>query len=347
VRKPDNDLRGLAPAPGWDAKYDWTGFIPFEDLPQSYNPASGRLWTANDKIVAPGYKPFITSEWQPPYRSDRIGMMLDATPRHDSASFARMHADALSLAMREALPYLLATIPRNETSRRALALLGQWDGEMLRDRPEPLIAAAWWRELSRRLYADELGDAFHANWAPRAQFILNILADRDGQSRWCDDVRTQAVEACPEQLAQSLDAALADLARRYGGDMAGWRWGEAHRARHEHRPFGKQPLLARIFDIGAPSSGDAYTVNVGQHYLYDEAEPFANRHAPSLRAIYDLSDPEKSLFIHSGGQSGNRMSAHYKDFTEAWAAGEYIPMITDRKKIETAPHTTLRLVPVP
>lgn len=347
VRTPGNDLRGLAPAPGWDAKYDWAGFIPFEDLPQNYNPASGRLWTANDKIVAPGYKPFITSEWQPPYRSDRIGALLEATARHDSASFARMHADALSLAMREAMPYLLTTTPRNETSRRALAMLGQWNGEMRRDLPEPLIIAAWWRELARRIYADELGDAFQPNWAPRAQFIINVLADKDGQSRWCDDVRTQAAETCAELLAQSLDAALADLGRRYGGEMGAWRWGDAHRALHEHRPLGRQPLLARIFDIDTPSSGDAYTLNVGQHYLYDEAEPFANRHAPSLRAIYDLSDPEKSLFIHSGGQSGNRLSPHYKDFTEAWAGGEYIPMITDRKRIEAATHTTLRLLPAP
>ena len=347
VRKPENDLKGLTPALGWDARYDWAGYVPFEDLPQSYNPASGRLWTANDKIVAPGYKPFITSEWQPPYRANRIGALLEATPRHDSASFARIHADSVSLVMREALPHFLATMPRNETSRRALALLGQWDGDMRRDRAEPLIAAAWWRELTKRLYADELGDAFQANWAPRAQFMLNILADRDGQSRWCDDVRTPAVETCAEQLAVSLDAALADLARRYGSDMNAWRWGDAHRARHEHRPFGKQPILARIFDIAAPSSGDAYTVNVGQHHLYDEAEPFANRHAASLRAIYDLADPEKSLFIHSGGQSGNRLSAHYKDFTEAWAAGEYIPMITDRKRLEGAPHSTLRLMPKP
>ena len=345
VRKPGNDLNGLAPAPGWDAKYDWAGFIPFEDLPRNYNPASGRLWTANDKIVAPGYKPFITSEWQPPYRSDRIGALLEATPKHDSASFARMHADVLSLAMREAMPYLLATTPRNEASRRALAMLGQWNGEMLRDLPEPLIAAAWWRELAKRIYADELGDAFQANWTPRAQFMINVLADNGGQSRWCDDVRTQPVETCAELLAQSLDAALADLGKRYGSEMSAWRWGEAHRARHEHRPLGRQAMLARIFNIGTPSAGDTYTVNVGQHYLYDEAEPFANRHAPSLRAIYDLSDPEKSLFIHSGGQSGNRLSAHYRDFTEAWAASEYIPMITDRKRIESSPHTTLRLVP--
>ena len=172
-----------------------------------------------------------------------------------------------------------------------------------------------------------------------------MLADRDGQSRWCDDVRTPTLETCAEVLALSLESALADLRARYGTKMSEWRWGAAHRAHHAHRPLGRQPLLAWIFDIEMPSPGDAYTVNVGQHHLYDEAEPFANRHAPSLRAIYDLEDPEKSLFIHSGGQSGNRLSPHYKAFTAAWARGEYVPMLTDRKRIESGRHDTLRLVP--
>lgn len=345
VRKPENDLKGLAPAPGWDAKYDWAGYIPFDELPQNYNPASERLWTANDKIVAPGYKRFITSEWQPPYRSERIGQLIAATPRHDASTFARMQGDVQSLAMREALPFLLAVTPRSEDARKALDLLRAWNTEMRRELAEPLILAAWWRELTRRIYADELGEAFQSNWAPRAQFMINVLADRAGQSRWCDDVRTPQVETCADALALSLEAALADLRQRYGADMAKWRWGEAHKARHEHRPLGKQPLLARIFDISTPSAGDTYTVNVGQHYLNDESMPYANRHAPSLRAIYDLADPEKSLYIHSGGQSGNRLSPHYKSFTEAWANGEYIPMITDRKRLEAGKHSTLRLAP--
>ena len=256
-----------------------------------------------------------------------------------------MQSDVLSLAMRAALPYLLATRPRSEEARQALAMLAGWNAEMRAERPEPLIVAGWWRELARRIYADELGEAFEANWQPRAQFMLGVLSDRDGQSRWCDDVRTATVEACAEVLALSLEAALADLRARYGSVMPDWRWGSAHRARHEHRPLGKQPLLARIFDIGAPTPGDAYTVNVGQFYLNDEAEPFANRHAPSLRAIYDLADLDRSLFIHSGGQSGNRLSPHYKAFTDAWARGEYVTMTTERSRIASGQHHTLRLVP--
>jgi len=340
-----NDLKGMAPAPGWLEKYDWAGSIPFEQLPRSFNPPSGAIVTANHRITPPGYPNFISSEWQPPYRADRIQQLLDATPKHTAQTFARIQADVTSLAMRELLPKLLATKPRSEEARQALALLARWDGAMTIDRAEPLIASAWWRELARAIYADELGDAFRQNWLMRAQFTNNVLSGDAGLARWCDDVRTPAVETCDEVLALSLDAALADLAKRYGTDTSRWRWGDAHIARHEHRPFGRQPLLAKLFDITVPSPGDAFTVNVGRSNLNDEAQPFANRHAASLRAIYDLSDLEKSLYIHSGGQSGNVLSEHYKAFTEAWAKNEYIPMHAKRATLDKEPHQLLRLLP--
>lgn len=345
LRKPGNDLKGMAPAPGWLEKYDWAGSIPFEELPRSFNPPGGAILTANHRITPPGYPHLISSSWEPPFRADRIQALLDATPKHSVQSFARIQADVTSLAMRELLPKLLATRPRSDEARKALALLAQWDGAMAAGRSEPLIAWAWWRELTRAIYADELGDAFRQNWLARAVFLSNVLAGDPGPARWCDDVRTPATETCEEQLAQSLEAALADLSKRYGSDQSRWRWGDAHLARHEHRPFGRQPLLARIFDITVPSPGDTYTVNVGRNVMNNDAEPFANRHAASLRAIYDLSDLEKSLYIHSGGQSGNVLSDHYKAFSEAWAKNEYIPMKAERKTLEAEPHQLLRLVP--
>jgi len=345
VRKPENDLKGLAPAPGWEAKYDWAGWIPFEELPRQYNPAGGRILTANEKITPPGYAHFITSEWDPPYRAKRIGELLDALPKHSVASFARIQGDVLSLAMRESLPGLLATIPRSDPARNALALLAKWDGSMTPDRPEPVIAWAWWREFTRALYADELGDAFAANWKARAPFVASVLAGRGDHARWCDDVRTPAQETCAELLAASLESALAELARRYGADLQKWRWGEVHYARLEHRPFGRQPLLARWFDIRVPTPGDTYTVNVGRNDFVDDERPFASRHAASLRAVYDLADLERSLYIHSGGQSGNPLSPHYGAFTEAWAKNEYIPMTTARAVLDAEPHRLLRLTP--
>ena len=83
------------------------------------------------------------------------------------------------------------------------------------------------------------------------------------------------------------------------------------------------------------------------HHFGDEADPYANRHASSLRAIYDLADPQASLFIHPGGQSGNPLSAHYRSFAPLWARGDYVPMITDRARLEAGGVQRLLLKPRP
>jgi penicillin amidase len=216
---------------------------------------------------------------------------------------------------------------------------------MAADRAEPLIVVAWWRELTRAIYADELGPAFASAWSTRADFVAGVLADRNGQGRWCDDVGTARVETCGEILAASLERALADLRKRYGDDPKGWRWGEAHPAWSRHRPFSRVRWLAPFFDIRVPTPGDAYTLNVGQSDFADESDPYSSRHAPSLRAIYDLGDPQASVFIHSAGQSGNPLSSHYADFAPRWVRGEYVPMLTDRARIEALGVKRLVLAP--
>jgi penicillin amidase len=118
-----------------------------------------------------------------------------------------------------------------------------------------------------------------------------------------------------------------------------------HFARSEHRPFGKHAQLARLFDITVPSPGDTYTVDVGRNYLNDHSAPFVNRQAASLRAIYDFADLDKSLYMHSTGQSGNLLSPLYRNFSEPWARVEYIPMSMQRSEAEAGALGTLTLRP--
>jgi penicillin amidase len=342
VRKPENDLKGLAPAPGWDARYDWAGYLPFDALPRAFNPAGGALVSANHKITPPGYPHHLSFEWQPPYRARRIEELLSQSGPHSIESFARMQLDTVSLAVRELMPHLLSTKPRDEAGREVLKMLAAWDGSMAAGRPEPLIVTAWWRELARALYSDKLGEAFRQNWSTRAVFVGNVLK---GNTAWCEDVRSRNVEGCDELLSESLDKALRDLKRRFGADSRSWQWGNAHPAQHRHRPFSSQALLARFFDIRVPSPGDAYSINAGRSDFNDEAAPYANRHAASYRGIYDLADPQGSLFIHSGGQSGNPLSAHYRAFAEPWSRGEYIRMVTERRTLEANGVQRLVLTP--
>jgi penicillin G amidase len=347
VRSADNPLRGLAPAPGWDARYDWQGFIPFDNLPRSFNPPDGMVVTANQKIVATGYPHFITGEWMPPYRSERIETLLQSTKTHSLDDFNRIQADVTSLAARDILPLLLAVAPDNEDAAAVHRRLAAWNGEMSIERVEPLLFAAWMRELTRLVYSDELGpDIFRDAWDQRTVFMRNVLRDVDGQSRWCDDVTTTVRETCAEMIRRALALALADLRARYGADMSKWRWGDAHPAISDHRPFARQAWLRDWFNISVPVPGDGNTVNVGNFRIYSEATPFAARHAPSLRATYDLADLDRSRFMHSTGQSGNVFSPYYHNFAVAWARTETIPMTTRRREIEAVAIGTLTLVPM-
>lgn len=346
VRKPENDLNGQAPSPGWDARYDWAGFIPYDELPRSLNPASGKVVTANNKIVPPDYPHHITSDWQEPYRAQRITALVEARPTHSVESFKAIQGDVLSLPMLDLLPHLRAAPAASARAAQAIEMLRKWDGVMAADRAEPLIVSGWLRELSKAIYADELGPAFAEIRDIRPRFLQAVLADEGGQSRWCDDIGTPVRETCAQLLGRSLDTAIAALADTHGGDIAKWRWGEAHVARSRHRPFGGQPVLGDIFDIAVPTPGDGFTVNVGKSDMRDERDPFGNRHAASLRAVYDLADLDRSVFIHSTGQSGNVVSPHYDDLAEPWSRLGYLPMTTRRADYESGMIGRLMLRPV-
>jgi penicillin amidase len=201
---------------------------------------------------------------------------------------------------------------------------------MAADRAAPLIYWAWQRQLARAVFMDDTGEAlWERSLATRSfQDALEVVLARD-DNRWCDDRNTPAVETCAQQAGVALTRALDDLQARYGGDVAQWRWGAAHQARSEHRPFSRVKPLARFFELRAPVGGDSFTVNVSRVGLKPDAttgELFLNEHAASLRALYDLKDPSQSRFMHSTGQSGLFFSPQYRSFVQPWAAVQYVPV---------------------
>ncbi len=335
VRRADNEAMGRVPVPGWIAKYDWQGFLPFEEMPQVADPPTGLIVTANNKITPPGYKPFVSVDWFAPYRAERIEELLAAAPKHSLDSFARIQGDTLSRLARDLLPLATAVHPPGDAGRKAQALLAGWNGEMKADSAAPLVFTAWYRELTRLVYADELGDLFPDTWELRATFMINVLTAQGGQEQWCDDVRTAERETCAMLAAKAFDLAAADLSKRYGGSSA-WRWGVAHVAAGDHRPFGVVPVIARFFNVAPPTPGDSFSVNVGGITIRDVERPFANRHAASLRAIYDLADLDRSRYMHSTGQSGNVLSPWYSSFAERWARVEYVTILTRREALVAA-----------
>jgi penicillin amidase len=344
LRTPLNDSLGLFPAPGWDARYDWQGYIPTAELPHYTDSVTGRFVTANNKTVADDYPHILTREWDGPWRHDRIDKLLASTSLHDVESFSRIQLDTVDTYAVTLKRFLTESGPLEGRAAEAAALLGEWDGTMHRDRPEPLLFAAWARALSPRLYADELGEAFEDNWGYREDFMLRVLQDVDGSARWCDDRTTQDSETCAQILRLALDDALAELTEAYGADMNAWRWGDAHISVHSGRPFADFPLIGSWFTREAVIDGGAFTVLRADHRMRSP-RPYAAVHGAGYRGIYDLGRPDDSLYMISTGQSGNPYSAHYDDLLPLWAEGGYVEIPTARERIAAEAAYTLTLNP--
>lgn len=347
IRHPENRIAGRAPAPGWDAKYDWQGYVAFEDLPKTINPPEGALGTANARIVPPGYPHHITYDWDADYRHRRVAELLASRDKHDLATMQAAQLDVFSPAFAELAPLAIAAAKpavSDAELRRLLDQLGRWNAQMRTDAVEPLVFVAWVRETVHAVFADDLGPAFRQYFRPQAKALTRILKGEATGRDWCDDIRTADQESCGDVLAAALRRAITDLETRYGKDRANWSWGQAHYASGEHRVFGALPLVGRYFNVGAASPGGPYTLNRGL-VEFDSDDPFANRHASTLRAIYDLSDLDNSLFMQPTGQSGNPFSRFYRTFEMSWSEGQYIRIPTDPAVIRQEAIGTWHLLP--
>ena len=287
---------GFAPVPGWSGAYDWIGWIPAADLPGLEDPIEGRIVNANNRVVGPDYSFLLTSRWPDPRRAERIVQVLDEFPRAHLERHERLQNDSLSLGALGILPRLLAAPQRDPDAIAAHALLAAWDGVMDRNRPEPLVFAAWLDNLTQRLLTPRLGSLFPAFDRPNLPLVAQLLNERP---LWCDDPRTPLEETCDQQIAGALSDTFSDLEDRFGGTMAEWRWGDAHQARFAHPLFSHIPLYEEIFGFSVATDGGGDTVNRAVPRF---GEPFDQRfsdiHGPGYRAIYDLRQPGQLALHH-------------------------------------------------
>jgi penicillin amidase len=328
LRKPENDLKGHVPAPGWEARYDWAGYVEPSWTPRELDPPRGWIATANQRIHPVDYPHYLTSEWALPYRQQRIEQLLGARPLHDLRSLAAMQADVVSLATVRLLPQLRKVTSNHPLAAAAQQQLAGFDGTMAPDQAAPLIFWSWARQLALGVFADEMGEPLwdRSNRAYR-EALEGVLERNDGW--WCDDKKTPAAETCEQQSSAALTRALDELQAVQGPDPAAWQWGRAHQARSEHRPFSRVKALSKWFELRSPVGGDTYTVNVSRVTLKPDAttgEFYLDEHGPSLRALYDLADPAQSRFMHSTGQSGIVFSPLYRNFVERWTKVDYVPV---------------------
>ena len=334
IRSPENKIMGRAPVPGWLPKYEWQGFLKFDQLPRYKNPANGILYSANSKFVNQIYHQHITWDWAEDYRRQRIKKLIaESKVPHDMESMKAGHRDNYSTALvefrNEAIGQLQTGVSIN---RNIITAIKNWDGRMTRAGNIPLILMAWFKTMPEELLKDDLGDEYSMFARGNISVILDIL--RSGGARdWCDNRDRKGRQSCSKIVVESFKSALDLLRKEHGEDWKSWRWGKAHIAYGQHRPFANVPPLDKFFNVEVESAGGPYTLLRGQTDL-NKKNPFYNRHASSYRAIYDFADLNKSLYIQTTGQSGNFLSSYYRNFAKRWADVEYIEISSDPESYE-------------
>jgi penicillin amidase len=325
-------LYGVAPALGWERQYDWTGYVPFEQLPNSNNPEGNWIATANQKIIASSDLNPLTGDWELPTRYDRIVELINGRSTHDIASMKAMQADTLSLGATPLLELFKSAQSTHPLAQQAIELSKNFDGDMKIDSTGALIFNAWADQLTRKLFS-RLGYLFTENYGTRNFRNPLILQLQNPNSPWCNDPQTERIESCADTSNAAFDNALEQLSAQFGSNPKNWVWGNAHIAVSEHRPLSKVPFLRSLFNVTQPFPGDSFSVNVGRLELMRADNPFATKQAPSLRALYDLSDLEQSLFVYQTGQSGWVQSKLYRNMGGLWARNEYLPLQMKPQKV--------------
>jgi penicillin amidase len=322
---------GWLPSPGWTGEFDWSGWVPADAMPRSFDPPAGRIVTANNKPVPDNFPYFLGRDWDQPYRARRITALIDQRAQHSLDTMAAIQRDTFSPIADQLLPMMLTTPTTTPQAQAAVERLKNWDRHMEKDKIEPLIFTAWLRDFNRLVFANRLGPAFDDYWALHPEAIAGILMEHQD---WCDDRILTVPKTCAEQLSGALLLALEELTAAYGPDMEEWRWGRAHPAEFSSRILSEVPVLGPYFDTSIPADGGLDTINRGGFSVRNSRAPYQDILGPGLRMVVDMSDPDHARFMIVPGEGGNPLSAHYSDLVRPWRDG-YMLMIDTRNPIAT------------
>lgn len=341
---------GRYPVPGWTDDYEWTGYVPFEQLPFSFNPPEGYIVTANNAVVDDPETGPITRDWDYGYRARRIVDLIEQTETPFTAADMRnIQADSRNLNAQALLPLLLALDLTDRRLAAARTLFESWDLQQGADSAAGALFEVFWVHLLADTFGDDLPPDLAPDLGPKGgsrwfEVMRGIVDQPD--SPWWDDASTgEVTETRDDIFVQALTEAVDELEDSQGDEPAEWRWGDLHTVTFRNPTLGQSGivLIERIFNRGPyPVSGSTSVVNSGN---WSAHEPYEVVSSPSMRMIVDLSDLGASLAVNTTGQSGHAFSRHYTDMVDMWRGVEHHPMRWERSDIEAAAEDTLILAP--
>jgi penicillin amidase len=317
------------PMPGTGA-CDITGVIPYQAVPQAYDPPSHLIATDNQRPVSGGYPYYVGTAfdfYDPGYRAARAYSALKAAEPLTPASIASLQndlTDPLAVRLLPAVAGALSAGGLSGADQQAAALLRSWNGDMDQD---SAAASVWWT------FWGSYVNAVFAPWWQAGKVPVSkdksALAPSTGVPPLNEDLeawtlgdQANAAFAGPDgqgprtanaTIVAAFKKAVAHLSAKLGGAPATWTWGRVHT-----RSF---PSIT-----GADGLGYGPRAAGGDPFTEDAADGGLNSSVgPSWRMIAALGASGVSAQgVYPGGQSENPASPWYTNLVPLWWDGKYL-----------------------
>ncbi len=324
---------GSLPVPGDTDSDEWTGYIPYDEMPRVFDPPSGIIATANGRVSPDGYPYSMSMEWDSPYRTERIYKLLGQKKKYTPADMLAIQTDVVSEFDRycaERFVYAIDHTPKaSERAKAAADLMRGWDGAMDAESVAPTIAYYSRGKLTELLLQPKLGDEWkqYTRWFMNPVWLETILSHQPSQ--WLP----AGYSDYNELLTAAVEAAVTDS--KTPKSLNVWTWGKVHQIDIKHPFWSNVPILKRAAGPGPyPWSGDGLTVK--------QAGP---RFGPSERYTADMADLDDSTLNIVNGQSGNIFDEHYDDQWDAYYRGRTFDLPFSSAAVERAARHHLKLQP--
>jgi penicillin amidase len=324
---------GEVPVPGDADDYEWTGYIPFDQLPQALNPEDGIVVTANARVVGPLYKPYLTDRWEEPYRTSRIHDLLDDKTGLRPADMLKVEADTYSYPHLFLAEQLVSAAkispPKDPRAQQLVTQARDWSG--IADADSSVVS---FLVMARRAALDLILEpylgkdtALYQWWT--TTFLQKVLTERP--ARWLPP----AYKNYDELLSAAADRAVAMLAEEsHSKRISAWEWEKFNSLDMVH-PLGRSGFLKTFLSIsGKPQSGTGYSVRAA-----------TKTHGPSMRFIANPANWDDSIMLVPAGESGQVGSGHYTDEFSHWYEGKPIAAPFSDAATSKSRRHTLTLTP--
>ena len=342
---------GTWPRDGSDERYDWQGYVPSEEMPRVVDPAEGFIVAANQAVLPDGVAPFLTTDWDYGYRSQRIRQLLEA----EIAAGRTVDVDTMNeVQVDDRSPYaevlvqpLLEQEIDDDFAAEGQQLLADWDYRTDTDSAAAAYFAAVWRNLLQLTFWDDLPESARPGGGSRWLAVVQNLLENPTDPFWDDRQTVSVVETRDEVLTQALVSARLDLTVEQSKQPSDWAWGKIHVLALEHPVLGGESIPGPVRDFVNPAPvgmpGGSSIVNAT---AWDAASgSFDVTAGPSMRMVVDLGDLDRSTWVTVTGTSGHPASKHYADQLKTWSRGETYAWPFSTEAVAEASKDELTLVP--